>query len=165
MLTTIILLCAPVIAADDPGGWPELFPKLGNYGLKVEAPKAGAGEKPKVYSQSGRYDWLGGRYEVVTITVARDPAFKEKYSAEAMAKEKKEKNEINKRATYLWTFSREKDIQKVTNRLVVVLAEDKVITIEQVGSGLNVAEVAKKLDFDKITKALDEPPPAKPKKE
>ena len=158
LLTLTIPVCAP---ADAPGGWDELFPTLGNFGRKVEAPKVAKGEKPTVYSQSVVYEWMGGRFEILTITLARDPAFKDKYSAEAMKKEKVEKLEANKRPAYLWDRMKADDLDKVNRRLVVVLADDKVLMIEQRGGGLDLDEVAKKLDFDKVTKALEVPPPAK----
>ena len=35
--------------------------------------------------------------------------------------------------------------------------------VEQRGGGLDLPDVAKKLDFDKVLKALEKPPPANPK--
>jgi hypothetical protein len=159
MLTSLVLLCAPPVAADDkPGGWPELFPALGNFSRTVTPPMAAKGEKPATYSQAATYEWTGGRFEVITVTLARDPKFKDKYSAEAMKKEKAEKLEINKKTAYLWDRMKADDLDKVNRRLVVLLADDKVMEIAQRGGGLELADVAKKLDFDKVVKAMDAPP-------
>jgi hypothetical protein len=162
MLHTLALLLPTLIAAD-PKGWDELYPELGNFSRKVESPKIAKGEKPTVYSQSTVYEWLGGRFEVLTITLARDPAFKEKYSAEAMKKEKAEKIEVNKKIAYFWDRMKADELEKVNAKLVVILAADKILMIEQRGAGLELPEVAKKLDFDKVLKALDNPPQAKQK--
>ena len=68
---------------------------------------------------------------------------------------------MNKKRAYLWDRMKAADLEKVNRRLVVVLADDKVLVIEQRGFGLELPEVAKKLDFDKAVKALESPPPAK----
>lgn len=161
MLASVVLLCTS-LAADNPGGWDALFPSLDNYSLKVEAPKVEKGEKPTAYSQSANYDWMGGRFEAFTITLARDPKFKDKYAADAMKKEKVEALEVNKKPAYLWDLKPAK-FNDASRRLVVVLADDKVLIVEQRGHGLDVADVAKKLDFDKVLKALENPPAVKPK--
>ncbi len=158
MLPLLVLLVTA-----DPGGWDTLFPSLGNFGRKVEAPKVEKGEKPTTYSQSVEYEWMGGRFEVLTITLARDPKFKEKYSAEAMKKEKVEKVDVNKKTAYLWDRMKAEKLDEVNRLLVVVLADDTILMIEQRGAGLELDEVAKKLDFGKVLKAFESPPPAKPK--
>jgi hypothetical protein len=150
-----------LVAADNPGGWPGLFPTLGNFDRKVAAPVVAKGDRPAAYSQATRYEWLGGRFEILTITVARDPAFKEKYAADAVKKGKPvpEAVEVNKKRAYLWDkLAGENDLVNVNKRLVVLLADDKILMVEQVGFGLELEDVAKKLDFDKVAKALDSPP-------
>jgi hypothetical protein len=159
MLTSALFVLALLPAADEKvGGWPGLFPELNNFGRKVEAPRVEKAEKPKSYSQSAVYEWMGGRFEIIRITIARDPAFKEKYSADAMKKEKAEKLDVNKKTAYLWDRMKADDLEKVNRKLVIVLADDKVIIVEQRGAGLELADVAKKLDFAKVVKALESPP-------
>ena len=161
MLATILSGFLLVAADDKPGGWPELFPELGNFGRTIQSPKVAKGDKPEVYSQAARYEWLGGRFEILTITVARDPAFKEKYSAEAVKKTKPAPAavEVNKKQAYLWEkLAGENDLKNVNKRLIVVLDADKILMVEQVGFGLELDEVAKKLDFEKVAKALESPP-------
>lgn len=164
MLATLVLGLARLVPAADEkvGGWPELFPELGNFSRKVEVPKVAKGDKPAVYSQSVEYEWMGGRFEVLTVALARDAKFKEQYSAEAMKKEKAEKLEVNKKPAYFWDRMKPEELEQVNRKLVVVLADDKVLIVEQRGFGLELPEVAKKLDFDKVMKALENPPP-KPK--
>ncbi len=159
MIATV-LLCTMLIPTADPKGWDALFPTLGNFDRKVSAPKVEKGDKPTVYSQSTTYEWLGGRFEILTIMIARDPKFKVQYSAEAMKKEKPapESLEVNKKRAYLWDRMKADDLDKVNRKLVVVLADDKVLIIEQRGAGLELPDVAKKLDFDKVIKALESPP-------
>lgn len=162
MVTSTLLFLSSLVAADAKG-WDTLYPELGNFSCKLETPKIAKGDKPAVYSQSAVYEWLGGRFEILTITLARDPKFKEQYSADAMKKEKAEKLEVNKKTAYKWDRMKAEELDKVNCKLVVLLADDKVLIIEQRGGGLELPEVAKKFDFDKVTKALDDPPPAKQK--
>lgn len=153
-------------ASDMPGGWPELFPSLPNFDRKMNAPtpvpKPKKDKEPERYAQSARYEWLGGRFEVLTITLARDPDFKERYAAETVRKLKPaaKELEINKKRAYLWDREKAGEFDKVNRWLVVVLTDDRVLIVEQ-RAGLDLEEVAKKLDFDKVTKALGSPPPAK----
>ena len=96
--------------ATDAGGWPDLFPALGNFERKVAEPVVARGEsgkRPATYSQSATYEWLGNRFEVITITLARDPAFREKYAADAMNKADPapEALEVNKKRAYLFHWS------------------------------------------------------------
>src|SRR5438105_979146 len=130
---TTVLLGFVIAAPDSPGGWPELFPELTNYTRKFEPLVVAKGEKPETYSQSAKYDWNGGRFETITVTLARDPAFKEKYSAEAVKKGKlaAEVLEINKKPAYLWSPDEGDGIQKVKRQLVIVLADDKILMLEQ----------------------------------
>lgn len=161
MLTSLVL--ALTLAAADgkpdaiPDGWPDLFPTFGGYTRIVKASVV-KGEKSEAYSQSTYYSWNGGRYEAFSVTLARDPAFKEKYSAEAMKGEKAEKLEVNKKPAYLWELNPAK-LSDTSRRLVVILADDKVLLVEQAGEGARLPDVAKKLDFDKVLKALENPPP------
>jgi hypothetical protein len=157
-MLTVTLVTLSLIAAADPKGWDDLFPALRNFGRKVEAPKVAKGDKPTAYNQSATYEWMGGRFEVITITLARDPAFKTKYSAEAMKKQKAEKLDVNKKPAYLTDRMKADDLQKVNRRLVVVLADDKALIVEQRGAGLDLADVARKLDFEKVQKSLGSPP-------
>jgi len=157
-----IMALFALAAADSPGGWPELFPALGNFDRKVNAPVVAKGDKPTVYSQSARYEWLGGRFEILTITLARDAAFKEKYAPAAVkgAKPAAKEIEVGKKRALLWeNLAGPDDLKNVNKRLVVILADDRVLTVEQVGFGLELEEVAKKLDFEKVVKALDTAPP------
>ncbi len=157
MLTAIAFALSTFAAAPDKG-WETLFPKLQNFDRKIGEPSTEKGDKPAKYGQSVVYEWMGGRFEVLTITLARDPKFKDQYSAEAMKKEKAEKLEINKKTAYLWDRMKADDLDKVNRRLVVLLADDKVLEITQRGGGLELADIAKQIDFAKVVKALESPP-------
>jgi hypothetical protein len=141
--------------------WADLFVDLGMYNLTFGKPVVGKGDKPEVYQQKGTYTWTGGRYEVIHVTLARDPAFKEKYSAEALKKEANppKELEINKKKAWQWTFSQDAGkFNRLAHRLVVLLDIDKAIIFEQFGFGVSLPEEAKKFDFAKIEKALANPP-------
>lgn len=160
MLTLAALLLAP---AADPKAtdYVALFPDLGGmYTRLVLKSEVGKAEKPDTYKQTATYSWNGGRYETLTVTIARDPAFKDKYSAEAMKKEKTPPTEVElgKKKAYLWELAKDGGIDQVSHRLVVVLAADKVLLIEQIGSGAQLDKFAAKFDLEKVEKALDAPP-------
>lgn len=157
----MLALALLVATADDPGGWPELFPALPNFDRKVAAPVVAKGDKPETYSQATTYEWMGGRFEVLTITLALDPAFKTQYADDAVKKLKPapEAVEVNKKRAYLSDRMKADELDKVNRTLVVVLADDKILKIEQRGGGLDLADVAKKLDFEKVVKALESAPP------
>ena len=141
--------------------WADVFVSLGMYSVTYEKPMVGKGEKPQAYQQKAVYSWTGGRFEIIHVTLARDPAFKEKYSAEALKKDKNAPKEldINKKKAWAWEFPREDGkFDQLTHRLVVLLDIDKAIIIDQIGAGLGLEEVARKFDFSKVEKALANPP-------
>src|SRR5262245_411859 len=141
--------------------WADVFVNLGMYAVAYEKPLVGKGEKPETYQQKSVYTWTGGRFEIIHVTLARDPAFKDKYSTEALKKGKNppKELEINKKKAWEWKFDLEDGkFEKVARRLVVLLDVDKAIIIEQIGAGLRLEDVAKKFDFSKVEKALSNPP-------
>lgn len=160
MFTLAALLLAP---AADPKAtdYADLFPDGGvMYQRTVNKPEVGKGDKPDTYKQRVTYEWSGGRFEVLNVTVARDPAFKDKYSAEAIKKEKTPPTEVEvgKKKAYLWELAKDGGIDQISHRLVVVLSADKVLLIEQIGGGAELDKFAAKFDLEKIEKALDAPP-------
>lgn len=156
------LLALLAVAADPkPTDYADLFPDLGGmYQTTVNKPEVGKGEKPDTYKQRVTYEWTGGRIEVLNVTVARDPAFKEKYSAEAIKKEKvaPKEVEVGKKKAYLWELDTGGKVDAPARRLVVPLGDDKVLLIEQIGSGANLEKFAAKFDLEKVEKALGTPP-------
>jgi hypothetical protein len=158
---------APGASAEGPSGeknqpgWPDVFISLGMYGVAYEKPVVGKGDKPESYRQKAIYSWTGGRFEILEVTLARDPAFKDRYSPEALKKEKDPPKElqINKKKAWLWIFPREAgELEQVARRLVVLLDADKAIIIEQKGAGANLEDVARRFDFPKVERALAKPP-------
>jgi hypothetical protein len=143
----------------DQPAWAGVFPRLDGYVATYEKPVVAKGGAS--YSQKAIYGWSGGRYEVLEITLARDPALAGKYSADALKKAKNPpvEREIGTRKAWLWEFKREAGkLDQVLRRLVVVLDRDKAIVLEQKGSGANLEDVARKFDFGKVQKALAQPP-------
>lgn len=146
------------------GAWPDVFisaSSLGMYHVVFDQPVMEKGDMPKVYRQKANYHWSGGRFEIVQVTLARDPAFKDQFSPEVLRKEKNPPREleINKKLAWHWKFAREgRKLDEVSQRLIIVLDTDKAIIIEQLGYGLNLEEMAKRFDFAKIDKALANPP-------
>jgi len=145
-------------------GWPGVFFQMDGYIATYEKPIVGRGEKPQIYQQKVSYLWSGGRYEVVEMTLARDPEFKEKYSSQVLTKEKNppKELEVKQKKAWQWEFAGvPKNIDQVARRLVVLLGEDKAIIIEQKGYGAVLETVAKKFDFAKVEEALENPPKIK----
>ncbi len=129
------------------------------YTTKVQKAEVGKGEKPESYSQSCTYTATDPNLpaETLTVTLARDPAFKEKYAADALKREKTPPKELKvaKHQAYLW------DLGDNKKRLVVVLADDKVVVAEQTGTGQDLPKWAAKWKLTGIEKLLDTPPAVK----
>jgi hypothetical protein len=162
-LSALALLLGFALAtpAADPKGkdYGTLFPAIpGLYKTKIDKPEVGKGDPPEVYSQLCTYTCNEPNVtETLTVTIARDPAFKEKYSADALKKEKAPPKEVKvgKKNGYLW------DLGDNKKRLVVVLADDKAVIAEQTGTNQDLAKWAAKWKVAVIEKALDTPPAVK----
>jgi hypothetical protein len=155
-----VLFAGSLSFADDKSdaGWDKCFIDLKNYSRTFQKPVKG--DKADVYQQTARYDWSGGRLEQIDITLARDPAFKEKYSADAMKDEKNppKEIEINKKKAWFWDRAEQAKPGEVTRTLVVLLTDDKAIIIKQKGDGARIVDIAKMFDFDNVEKALANSP-------
>jgi len=157
----LMLVCSTPAQERGQPAWPDVFVSLANYDVAYAKPVIGKGEKPASYQQKAIYTWTGGRFEILEITLARDPAFKDSYSAAALRKEKNppKELEINKKKAWLWEFPPDPcKLNQVIRRLVVVLDTDKVLIIEQIGGGAELEDVARKFDFARVEKALTNPP-------
>ena len=166
-LAVVGLVWPPGASAADPPrgknqpGWPGVFIDRPNYLATYAKPVVGKGEPPEAYQQTVTYMWLGNRYDEVDVTLARDPAFKDRYAAETLAKEKgpPREREVNKKKAWQWDFPRQAGrLDQVVRRLVVLLDADKAIILEQRGVGSDLEGVAKKFDFAAVEKALATPP-------
>src|SRR5262245_11658572 len=88
----ILLALTPAIGSAEPEkpapltGWLGVFPELQGYSRTFTAPVVAKGEKPADYRQTVRYEWAGGAIRILNVTLARDPSFKEKHTAEALRK-------------------------------------------------------------------------------
>jgi hypothetical protein len=144
----------PVLA-----GWPIAFPSLGMYQMTFAVPALGEGKPPMKYSQTVVYEWTGGRFEVIEVTLARDPAFKEKFAAATVAKEKDPPKEVTVGKHKGWLWEKEAAaFNDVSGRLVVLLDADKVLILERKGMGLALTDVAAKFDLAKLAAVLAQPP-------
>jgi hypothetical protein len=160
-LVTTLSAAAPPGRGDNQPGWPGLFSLRPMYDLTFQKPVVGPGEKPDTYRQTATYMWLGGRYEEVDVTLARDPAFPDRYSPAALAKEghPPQAREVNGKKAWLWEFPHQPgDIRQVSRRLVVLLDTDKAMILELRGHGSDLEGVAREFDFAKVEQALAAPP-------
>lgn len=143
-------------------GWLGLFPQMDGYQRTFTAPvvTADKDKKPVAYRQTVKYEWTGGDIRLFEVTLARDPAFKQKYAAETLRKEPKPPSEVKvgKRTAWLWQDDKAKP-GAVANRLVVPLAEDKALIVEDKSGRKEILlDLAERLDLAKMTAALDAPP-------
>ena len=169
----LILLALPwsglaAAAADRPAhppapraGWFGVFlPSPSMYTLTFTAPVVNDPKKPTAYRQTARYEWIGGRYEVIEVTLARDPALAKTY-ADAALKDPPvpQKVAVGKTTGLLWDLRTDgAKFDAVSRRLVVPLADAKVVIFEQRGFGLDLVEFARKHNLAAIAAALDRPP-------
>src|SRR4051794_21974458 len=146
-------------------GWPEVFPKLLGYQKTYTAPVVEGGKESKKYRQRARYEWTGGAARRVEVTLARDPAFKDRYAAAALAKDpgKPRQVKVGDRTGWLWDLKKEgdKDAWAPRQRLVVPLGDDRAAIFEARGPGPwagGLDRFAAPFDLGRIAKALDTPP-------
>jgi len=156
----VVSMAAPA-SADDKAepGLDKLFIELKNYSRTVQEPQKDS--TSGIYQQTAVFDWSGGRFEKIEITLARNPKFKEQFSTDTVKGQKNppKEVEVNKKKGWLWENKEESSkVDRITYRLAVVLSDDKIILIEQKGTGANLVELAKKFDFEKVEQALADAP-------
>jgi hypothetical protein len=160
---------APGGAADAPkpeprAGWFGVFPEIAGYGRSFLAPVVAAEKQPVVYRQTAHYEWLGGALKRLEVTLARDPAFKQKYAAETLRKDATAPKEVKvgTRTGWLWVLEKEAGGKpdQVAWRLVVPLAADKALLCEGRGAGPweEAAGLAQRFDLARVEAALAQPP-------
>jgi hypothetical protein len=145
-------------------GWFGVFPELNGYQRTFLAPVLAPARPPVAYRQTAKYEWTGGALKVLEVTLARDPAFKQKYAAEALGKEDNPPQpvRVNKRTGWLWNLGKpaEGKLGGLAARLVVPLAEDKALVLEARGAGPweALTGLAERLDLARAEAALARPP-------
>ena len=145
-------------------GWLGVFPELNGYQRTFAAPVMDSAKNRPCYKQLAKYEWTGGAFKILKVTVARDPAFKQNYAEETLRKGTPPPKEValGQRTGWLW------DLQKVTQdkpngvhqRLVVPLAADKALHFDAHGAGPweDLVGLARQFDLAGIGAALDKPP-------
>jgi hypothetical protein len=163
----VLLLTTGLTNAEEPKpearpGWYGVFPPIANYQRTYQPPTIDAKAKD-VYSQTVRYDWTGNDFRVFTVTLARNPEFKKTYAAESLKLDKLNPTESKVGTNKAWNWELVKPgqggIDKPNSRMVVVLADDKVLIIEATGSPMAAQFPALSgIAIDKLTAHLDKAP-------
>jgi len=134
-------------------GWYDLLPPYQMHtGPTYDQPVIGNLKGDDVaYSQTIRFNLATALPRAISVTVARDPEFKKRFSPEAMKNAPVTTLEFGKRTALVWNNKR---------KVVVPLGDDKAVLLEvdPHSVGMALVEYAKSLDFDKIEKALAQPP-------
>jgi hypothetical protein len=150
------IFLAPALADDKAdSGLEKVFIQLNNYSRTLNEPMKDS--TAGIYQQTAVYDWSGGRFERIEITLVRNPTnFKKQFNQLVKGQNNPPKDvEVNGKKGWLWENKEESSkFDRVTGRLALVLNDDKAIFLEQKGTGANLVEVAKKFDFEKVDKAL-----------
>jgi hypothetical protein len=156
MSCLLVLLCVGI--AEPKPAWPDAFPKLPNYGRTFKAPEVN--KDRTVYSQTAEYGWMGNDFRSGTATLARDPAFKQAHSEEALKKLGATPVKVGKRDA--WAMPGRKDGQVQYTKIIVPLGEDKALIVEAVGAAHKKfpEELAAAFDAEKCAAALKSPPAA-----
>jgi hypothetical protein len=144
-------------------GWFGVFPELPGYQRSFLSPVVDARNKT-VYKQTGRYEWTGGALKLLEVTLARDPAFKQKYTAETLGKQTPAPQQVRVGGRRAWLWDLEKEAEEkpeaVRGRLVVPLGPDGALIFEQKGPGPweGIVELAERFDLARVEAALAAPP-------
>jgi hypothetical protein len=130
-------------------GWPGVFAEHQGYVRHYEKPKA----DKKAWQQTVRYEWTGGRIEMVHVTLLRDAdeAKKFQFSDKNPMPEKLKKIKVGDRPAY----------DSGDGKLVIDLDKDRLMVLEaptwkQFQS--NLPDFAGRFSLDACAKALDQPP-------
>jgi hypothetical protein len=167
LLSSVVLcglLASPCFRADDAkpvlAGWFGVFPEFPIYQRTFEAPTVGKGKAPTAYKQTAKYEWTGGALRSLTITLARDPAFKKDHTAEALRQAKPTPKEVTIAKKTGWLTSADKEGVDRSLKLVVPLDEDKALILEAKGlvTEEDLTAMAGKFDLAAVEKALGQPP-------
>jgi hypothetical protein len=144
-------------------GWPGAFPDL-RVGWMRTFQQPVVGKDDKVYSQTVQYEWSGGASKRLLVTLARDPGFKTQYDAQALRRQANPPKQLNLKpyTAWVWDFrgDKDKEVMPLQKRLVVILAEDRILTLDARGVGPwePLEKLVERFDRDKLLKALDAPP-------
>ncbi|HYV38468.1 MAG TPA: hypothetical protein VE988_22480 [Gemmataceae bacterium] len=172
---TFVILCAGVLQqAGDPtkqpkkalAGWPGLFPIFNGYDLVFDDARLGGDKKRQTYRQTAVYHWTGGADRHLHVQIARDADFTKMFTEETMKNNmpKAQKIEIAKQDAWLIEYDQKlgkKEKMPTHAKLIVPLGDDHFLLITQVGLGPfpeSIQTLAEKFDFQKIKKALENPP-------
>jgi hypothetical protein len=167
-----LLLCAIAEAsAQNPGekarplaGWMGVFPEMNGYQRTFTAPAVAPGKAPDKYAQKVKYEWTGGAIKLLEVTLARDPAFKDRHSPDALAKDpgKPERTKVGNFDAWEWKLAKEGDKGEwpPQARMVVRLGDDRALILEARGQGPwePLSQLVKRFDLEKLAKALDAAP-------
>jgi hypothetical protein len=154
---------AALAQASGLAGWFGLCPRFPDLMIarRFDPPDVGPGKEPKTYRQAVRYEWTGGHAESYKVTLARDPAFKDRHRAATLRQDPGKPEEVKIAGTFTgWLW---KDDDKGEVRLVVPLAADKALLIEYEGERLHckgLVKVARMFDLKAVEAALARPPRA-----
>jgi hypothetical protein len=142
-----------------------VFPERLGYQRTFLAPVAKPPVKPRVYSQTVRYEWTGGAARRLEVTAKRDPAFKDAFSEETLQKDPGKPRRVNvaNRTGWLWDLKGkgDKDPWAAQARLVIPLGADRAVIFVARGPGPwggGVEKLAASFDLGKLEKALAAPP-------
>src|SRR5436190_608434 len=96
----LVLLPGRTAAQDVLAGWYGVFPELPGYQRSFQVPMIAADKKS--YRQSVKYEGTSGRIEQIEAILVRDPALKDKFSAETLKKEDRSPKEVKVGAKTAW---------------------------------------------------------------
>jgi hypothetical protein len=167
-LGLVVTLGATSVQAADPKpqkplfGWFIELPDAGiTYALMPQAPEVNKDKKDEIYRQSFKYVWTGNDLRMITVTLARDPEFKTKFTAEGVKKDYPGavKAEVGKKTGWIIPLGKE-PLPQGPVKLILPLGEDKAVLVETEGSPRenDVLDFAGKLDLAAIETALSKPP-------
>jgi hypothetical protein len=130
-------------------GWLGVFPEVGMYSRRLEVPKS----EKESWQQSARYEWSGGRSEMIRVTLMRDAAEAKKYAFDA-------KNPLPDTVKKVKVAERDA-YEYPGGKLVIDLGKDRRMLLEAPTWQMyksNLAEFAKRFSLDACAKAIEKPP-------
>ena len=135
-------------------GWPGVFPEMTGWQRTFQQPEVG--KEDRKYGQTVKYEWTGGAAKTLEVALTRSPDVKTQFDPKRLAKLPDPPREVKVGKFTAWRW----DNRNQWQRLAVVLAEDRVLTLTAHGPGPweEPELLVERFDLEKLARALDATP-------
>lgn len=152
----------PYVKRETPvlSGWAGLFANCPNYAVSYLP--VFVSDDLLFYHQTARYGRIGGRFEVVEVTFAFEPAMVSQMNIEAMLKSAKRIKTLKIEGFQAWQWTIERSeknrFEDARERLLIQLDPRKTVLFEGRGEVADLVKMASHFEFVNAARSLNRPP-------